>query len=97
MSKIDKEKRIVAIMIHVYCRHKEGNRELCPSCRQLLEYAHARLSHCPFGENKTSCRRCPVHCYRPEMRQQIRQVMRYSGPRMLFYAPVHFLKHTIKG
>ena len=97
MSKIEKEKRIVGIMIRVYCRHKEGNRQLCDDCRELLEYAEARLSRCPFGDNKTSCRKCRVHCYRPEMREKIRAVMRYSGPRMLIYAPLEFLKHTIKG
>ena len=97
MVRIEKEKRIVEIMIRVYCRHREGNRELCDSCRELLEYAHARLSRCPFGSAKSSCRKCRVHCYRPEMRERIRAVMRYSGPRMLVYAPVEFLRHVVKG
>lgn len=84
-------------MIGLYCRKKEGNRELCPSCRELLEYAQARLDHCRFGDGKSSCRKCPVHCYKPEMRRRIQAVMRFSGPRMLIYAPLETLRHWIWG
>lgn len=66
---------------------------LCPQCQALLDYAHKRLEHCKFGEDKPSCTRCPVHCYKPAMRQQIRQVMRYSGPRMLLHNPVLAIRH----
>lgn len=82
-------------MIRIYCRHKEGNRELCPDCRSLLEYAHIRLTKCPFGEIKSSCRKCTVHCYRPDMKERIRTVMRYAGPRMIFYHPVAAIRHMI--
>ena len=66
---------------------------LCPQCQQLLTYAHQRLERCRFGEDKPSCTRCPVHCYKPAMREQIRQVMRYSGPRMLLHNPVLAIRH----
>ena len=66
---------------------------LCPQCQALLDYAHRRLEHCRFGENKPSCTRCPVHCYKPAMREQIRQVMRYSGPRMLLHDPIMAIRH----
>lgn len=95
MTLIEREQRTVAQMIRIYCRHKEGNRELCPDCRALLDYARLRLSKCPFGENKTSCRKCTVHCYRPDMKDRIKAVMRYSGPRMLLYHPVAALRHLI--
>ena len=36
-----------------------------------------------------------VHCYQPQMREQIRQVMRYSGPRMLLYHPVLAIWHLV--
>ena len=39
-------------------------------------------------ESKTFCSNCRVHCYCPDMREKIRMVMRFSGPRMLFYHPV---------
>ena len=95
MTKIEKEKEIVAKMIMAYCRHKEGNRELCDNCKQLTEYAMHRLDKCPFQEKKTSCSKCKIHCYQPQYREQIRKVMRFSGPRMLFYYPLATLKHLM--
>jgi hypothetical protein len=58
-----------------------------------LEYSHFRLDHCKFGENKTTCKVCPVHCYKPEMREQMRRVMIYAGPRMLWHHPLAVLRH----
>lgn len=95
MTRIEREQRTVEQMIRIYCRHKEGNRDLCPDCKVLLEYARIRLSKCPFGENKTSCRKCTVHCYRPDMKERIRAVMRYAGPRMIIYHPVAAIRHLI--
>lgn len=92
-SRIEHEKQIVALMVQIYCRKKEGNKELCETCRSLLAYAHKRLERCKFGETKTSCRHCPIHCYQPEMRRRMREVMRFSGPRMLFYHPLEALRH----
>ncbi len=94
-SRIENEKRIVEVMIRIYCRNKEGNIVLCKSCSELLIYAFDRLNHCPFGENKSSCKNCLVHCYKPLMRMQMRTVMRYAGPRMIIYEPFEFIKHYI--
>ncbi|WP_294142607.1 nitrous oxide-stimulated promoter family protein [uncultured Sanguibacteroides sp.] len=96
ISRIEREKRIIEVMIRLYCRRKEGNEALCPECAELLEYARTRLSHCPFGEHKTSCKRCSVHCYSPKMRERVRNVMRFSGPRMLFYSPRATLEHLFR-
>ena len=46
-----------------------------------------RLAKCPYQEDKTTCAKCPVHCYKPSRREQIRAVMRYAGPRMLLRHP----------
>ena len=67
------------------CQAGHGGPGLCGECRELLEYSLARLDHCKFGNAKTKCHKCPVHCYRPDMREKIRTVMRFSGPRMLLY------------
>lgn len=96
MTRIEKEKRVVAVMVRLYCRKKEGNHDLCSDCRRLIEYAQARLDRCPFGEDKGSCSRCRVHCYAPAMRQRIKQVMRFSGPRMILYCPFEALRHMVK-
>ncbi|WP_373125629.1 nitrous oxide-stimulated promoter family protein [Bacteroides sp. HPS0048] len=95
-NRIDREKRIVELMIRLYCRKKEKNKCLCLQCEELLRYAHARLDHCPFGGNKSSCKQCTVHCYKPVMRERMRQVMRFSGPRMLLYAPWEAIKHLFQ-
>lgn len=93
MSRIEQEKQTVEQMIRLHCRKKEGNETLCPQCREVLEYAHARLSRCPFGEKKGTCRLCTIHCYKPEMRERMREIMRWAGPRMLLYHPVAAIRH----
>ena len=93
MTKIEQEKRTVKAMIAIYCRYKERNRELCDDCKQLLEYAHRRLEHCKFGEGKSTCRKCPIHCYKPDMREKMRDVMRFAGPRMILFHPIMAIKH----
>lgn len=95
-AKRQREKRIVAEMIRLYCRKKHGQNELCPECAQLLQYASQRSDRCPFMETKTFCSNCRVHCYKAEMREKIRIVMRFSGPRMLFHHPVLALRHLIE-
>lgn len=95
MTRIEREQRTVAQMIRIYCLHREGNVELCPDCVALSEYARMKLSKCPFGEHKGSCRKCPVHCYRADMKERIRCVMRYSGPRMILYHPMATIRHLI--
>lgn len=94
-EKIKREQQIVEEMILLYCRRNHGQPAPCRACRQLIEYAQKRSAQCPFMENKTFCSHCKVHCYGPEQRAQIRQVMRYAGPRMLFHHPVLALWHLI--
>lgn len=92
-SRITYEKKVVELMIHLYCRKKEKNVNLCPACKELLQYAHERLTRCPFEEKKGACKQCKVHCYKPTMRKRMQEVMRFSGPRMLFYAPLATIRH----
>ncbi len=68
---------------------------LCSECRALRDYAMLRIEKCPFMETKTFCSNCRVHCYRAEMREKIREVMRFSGPRMIFYHPVMAVRHVV--
>jgi hypothetical protein len=99
MSKrLEREKSTVQKMIRLYCRGHHHTRDgLCPECRQLEDYALNRVSHCKFGDNKPTCGKCTVHCYKPDMRTKIKEVMRYSGPRMLFVDPVSAFRHLIDG
>lgn len=93
---LEHEKKVLRQMVSLYCRRKERNAALCPQCTELLEYALKALERCSFGEGKPTCRRCPVHCYRPDMRERIRAVMRWAGPRMILYHPVSAIRHLIR-
>ena len=94
-TKRAKEKEVVSRMIRLYCRKHHGAKSLCPDCRNLERYAWERSDKCPFMEQKTFCSNCKAHCYRPEMRDKIRTVMRFSGPRMIFYHPVMAVRHVV--
>ena len=95
-SKRAREKETVSLMIAIYCRKKHGGKTLCPDCAALDSYARQRSDKCPFMETKTFCSNCRVHCYKPEMREKIRAVMRFSGPRMIFSHPVMAVRHVME-
>jgi hypothetical protein len=84
-------------MIRIYCRDKHAGTSPCSSCRELLDYALCRLDRCPFGEQKPTCVNCPIHCYRPAMREAVRDVMRHAGPRMLWRHPILAVRHLLDG
>ena len=96
VEKREKEKRMIKEMISLYCCKKHHSRHLCTECNELLNYANMRIDKCPFMETKTLCSKCKVHCYKPDMQKKIKEVMRSSGPRMLFYHPVLALRHFIE-
>lgn len=94
------EIRIVTQMIRLYChgQHRGAVRDaggLCSKCRALSDYAAKRTAVCPFMETKTFCSACSVHCYAPEMKERIREVMRYAGPRMLLHHPAATIRHAV--
>lgn len=95
--KIQQEKETIKLMINLYCRKQHGHQSsLCNDCSELQEYALKRLTMCRYGEDKTTCALCPRHCYRSDYKERIRIVMRYSGPRMMLYHPIHAIKHFLK-
>lgn len=93
-----REARTVDAMIRRYCRDHHGTATVpCAECSELLAYALKRLRSCPFQEKKTTCGKCPVHCYAPSQRERIRAVMRYAGPRMLWSHPILAFFHLLDG
>lgn len=85
-------------MIALYCQEQhKPPQDLCADCAALQEYALKRLENCTFGDDKPKCSACPVHCYKPAMREAIRDVMRFAGPRMLVHHPVLALGHAVDG
>lgn len=94
--RIAREKRTITAMIRIYCRgfHDSGG-EVCTECDSLRQYAMHRLDRCPFGPDKPTCAKCPNHCYKPQMRERIREVMRFSGPRMFLAHPLLAVCHLL--
>jgi hypothetical protein len=97
-NKIDNEKKTVGAMISIYCRshHNSPKNALCESCRRLLNYSIKRIDKCVFGQEKPSCEKCPIHCYKPKYRDEVKTIMRYAGPRMLYKHPILALKHILQ-
>jgi hypothetical protein len=96
--RVARELRTVQAMIDAYCEGVHGSTGgLCEECRELAQYAEKRLQKCPFEEDKPTCANCPIHCYMPKRREQIKTVMRYAGPRMIFKHPIFAIRHWIDG
>lgn len=94
--RIAREWKTLRLMIRLSCRDLHGGKAaLCGACEELTAYAERRLEKCPFAEEKPTCVKCPVHCYEAEMRERVRQVMRYAGPRMLLRHPVLAVLHLL--
>jgi hypothetical protein len=96
--RLDRERRTVAAMIAIFCRNRHASDgPLCEECSELEAYTRLRLERCPYAEEKPTCVNCPIHCYQPRRREQIREVMAYSGPRMLLSHPVLAIRHMLDG
>ncbi len=96
--RIRRELKTVRVMIALYCRERHGGgRDLCEDCRALWEYTQQRVERCRFGDGKPTCVNCPVHCFKPDRRDDIRRVMRYAGPRMALRHPLLSVLHVIDG
>jgi len=89
----------IEAMVCLYCRAHHGGKSPgktdvpCHDCSEFLAYARDKLDRCPYGEQKPACNRCPIHCYKPQQRQQAREIMRFAGPRMLLVHPILALRH----
>ena len=96
ISRLNREKRTVGLMIKMYCDHnhnKDGT--LCNECYVLTEFAHERMNRCVFQNDKPVCSECQIHCFHQEMRDKIKTVMRFSGPRMIYKHPIIGIRHLI--
>ena len=71
-----------------------GKRQLtlCRDCAQLLEHGIKKRALCPLTP-KPACKNCHIHCYTPEYRRQIREIMAYSGRKMVLRGRLDYLWH----
>lgn len=95
--RISREKQTIRAMLQIYCHGRHGSMSLCSECQELLDYAHCRLDRCPFGDGKPTCVNCPIHCYKPAMRANVKEVMRYAGPRLILRHPILAFMHLLDG
>ncbi|PLX66071.1 MAG: nitrous oxide-stimulated promoter family protein [Denitrovibrio sp.] len=84
-KRIKKDEKVLQAFIKIYCEQKHQktggvpkSNALCPACYDLLSYALKRNELCPL-DPKPRCKKCHVHCYKPEMRERIKEVMKFSG------------------
>jgi hypothetical protein len=94
-SKIQREKKTIEAMISIYCRKKHGTVQMCDECVKMMEYACKRVDRCIFHAEKPACKDCPVHCYAPLMKEKVKEVMRFAGPRMIYLHPVMAFRHMM--
>jgi hypothetical protein len=82
----EKQREMLGRFIRIYCsaHHGTAGERLCAECEDLAVYARERLDRCPHHP-KPSCKKCPTHCYKPDYRARIREVMRFSG--------LHLIRH----
>lgn len=94
-KRISREKLTIKKMIDLYqakCPQASAEPE---HYEALFVYAQKRLDKCVFGEEKPACKQCPVHCYQPAKREEMKQIMRWAGPRMLWRHPILTVRHLI--
>ena len=103
-----KDINILALFVYVFCKdHHSGitknyyksqyfkaERDYCPACTDFLEYAIGRRLCCPLP-SKSSCKKCHVHCYRPGHREKVKEIMRYSGRKLITRGRFDLLIHYL--
>lgn len=93
----EKKHMISAKMIETYCRgnkHTSKDDPVCDKCQQVMDYSQFRTSKCPYIKKTLFCVNCPTPCYKPDMKEEMRKVMKYAGPRFLFKHPIYFIHHV---
>ena len=97
-SRLARELETIRAMLRIACHHRHGTAEgLCADCEALADYAAKRLALCPYGPDKPTCVNCKIHCYGPRQREQVRDMMRYAGPRMMLRHPYLAIMHVVDG
>ena len=90
-ERADKDRRTLEAIGRIYCsaHHDDAKDEagLCPSCRETVAATLARTEACPY-DHEGNCQDCDIHCQRGEAQARIREIMRYSAPRMAVRHPL---------
>ncbi|WP_435930543.1 nitrous oxide-stimulated promoter family protein [Dryocola sp. BD613] len=94
-KRIEREKKTIQKMLNLYEQNGPAADNTPEHYQSLFSYASKRLDRCAFGKEKPACKHCPIHCYQPARREEMKQIMRWAGPRMLFHHPLLTILHLI--
>lgn len=104
-----KDLKVLVTFVRIYCKARHTGQgevqvpadladmfgkgvSLCPDCRALLDHALVKRRKCPL-DPKPSCKHCHIHCYSREYRAKIREIMAFSGKRMIMRGRLDYLWH----
>jgi len=95
-TRLSREEETFRKMAGIYCRNHHSSRsQLCQTCEEMVQYVTERVSVCPYGDEKPVCGKCPAHCFTPEMRDKVRLLMAFAGPRMMVRHPILAIRHCV--
>ncbi len=92
-NRLNTEKKVFKKMVLIYCKNKHQKNTPCSECREIIEYGIEKIDNCFYAEKKPFCSKCSIHCYNKNMQKKVKDIMRFSGPRIIFYHPFISLKH----
>ncbi|MFO6484177.1 nitrous oxide-stimulated promoter family protein [Escherichia coli] len=84
-------KKIKINFIKRNARRRQRSRSITRRC--LFTRKSGWINVCS-AKKKPACKQCPVHCYQPAKREEMKQIMRWAGPRMLWRHPILTVRHT---
>jgi len=90
----DADRESVKLKTHNLKELTDKQPRLCPDCQKLLAHALVKRTICPM-DPKPQCKHCPNHCYRPNYRQKIQEVMKYAGRKLAMHGRVDYLLHLL--
>jgi len=96
-ARVVRECENLETMVRLFCHCQHHDRELCPECQQLLDYAKAHLESCPWALDKPICDNCLFQCFMPACREKIKAVVGATRTRMLWQHPQMTLRHWFDG
>lgn len=101
--------RLIGKFVETYCSGKHsgstrkacslpadlGHRLLCSDCTDFLQHAVMKRLNCPLEDEKPSCKRCRIHCYAAPHRENVREIMAYSGRKLIMRGRLDYLWHYL--
>ncbi|HEY3308005.1 MAG TPA: nitrous oxide-stimulated promoter family protein [Desulfuromonadaceae bacterium] len=102
-----KDIRLIGKFAEVYCAGRHGTlersqfllpaglgrRDLCAECAAFMEYAITKRMKCPLEAEKPSCKHCRIHCYTEQQREKVREIMGYSGRKLMLRGRLDYIWH----